>query len=139
MQLGKAVEVSCRHVLRMLDTESAVTLPVGFHDFAVEIEDDRNALVPNGVSTNLQARDIRSHHAILHQGNWMHFVREQPVIVGLIGERVEEISCGGAKGTVRVGFESTDAEKRTTKGVPDANFYLIIDAGDEGGSIDARG
>ncbi len=93
VQLREAIEILGRHVLSMLDTEAAIALAVGFHDFAVEIEDDRNALVADGVSANLQAGGIGSHHAVLHQRHRVHFVGEQAVIVGLIGEGLEEIRC----------------------------------------------
>ena len=95
VQLGKAIKILGRHVLRMLDAESAVALAVGLHDFAVEVKDDRNALIADGVRANLQAGGIGSHHAILHQRDGMHFVRKQPTVVGLIVERLEEI--GGAQ------------------------------------------
>ena len=135
---SEAVEILCRHVLRVFDTEAAVALAVGFHHFAIQIEDGRNALVANGVSANLQARGIGFHHAILHQRNRMHFVGKQAAVIGLIAERLEEVCGGRAERAIRVGLERADAKKWTTKRVPDTNFYLIIDTCNERRGIDAR-
>ena len=103
--------------------------PWAFTISSVEIEDHRNALVSDGVGTNLQTRGISSHHAVPHQRNRMHFVGEQAAIVGLVGKRLKEICRARAQGTVGIGFESADAEKRTAKRMTDADFHLIVNAG----------
>ena len=48
-KLGEAVEIFRSHVLRVLDAETAICLAVFFDDIGVEIEDDRDCLVADGV------------------------------------------------------------------------------------------
>ena len=128
VQLGEAIEILGRHVLRVFNAEAAVALAVGLHDLAVQIENDRNALVADGVRAKLQAGGVGSHHAVLHQRNRMHFVGEQAVVVGLVAEGFEEVCGGRSQGAVGVGLERADAKIGAAKGVPDADFDLIIDA-----------
>src|SRR6185295_20358635 len=121
MQLGKALEILGCHVLRMLDAEPAITLPMSLHDLAIKVEDDRNSLVADSVRANLQTGCIGPHHAILHEGDRMHLVREQSTIAGLVGnglvrnalvgERIEKIRRARAKGTIGVGLEGANTEK----------------------------
>lgn len=61
------------------------------------------------------------------------------VIIGLVTEGLEEECCARAQGTVGVGFERADAEVGVAEGVPDANFQLIIHAGNQRHSVDTRG
>src|SRR5437868_8702691 len=95
MQLGETVEVLRRHMLRVLNARTPVGLAVRFGDFAVEVENDGNSLITNGVSAKLQARCIGLHHAIAHERERLHFVREQSVIVGLVVKGLKEI--GGSR------------------------------------------
>ena len=77
VQLGEAVEILGGHVLRVLDAEAAVAVAVGFLDFGVQVEDDRDALVADGVGANLQSGGVGPHHAVAHQRDGLHFVGEQ--------------------------------------------------------------
>ena len=95
MQLGKPVEVLRGHVLHVLNARTSVGLPVRFGYFSVKVENDGNSLVTDGVSAKLQAGCISLHHAIAHQRERLHFVREQSVIVGLVVKGLKEI--GGSR------------------------------------------
>ena len=127
VQLREAIEILGRHVLRVFDAEAAVALAVGLHDFAVQVEDDRNALVADGVGAKLQSGGIGLHHAVPHQRQRMHFVGEQAVVVGLIVEGLEEVGGGRAERAVGVSLERADAKIGAAEGVPDADLDLIID------------
>ena len=115
VQLREAVEVLGRHVLRVLDPPAAIAAAVFFFDLRVDIENRRNSRVANGVGADLQSRRICPHHAIAHQRNRMHLVREHPAIAGWFGERLEEISRRRTERAIRIGLQRANPQVRPTK------------------------
>src|SRR4029077_19691850 len=108
VQLREAIEIFSGHVLSMFDTKAPIAVAVSFHNLGIQVEDDRNTLVTNGVSTNLKAGGIRSHHAVLHQRDWVHFVRQQTAIIWLVVERVEKVRCTRSQRSISIGFEGAN-------------------------------
>ena len=94
-ELCEALEVFGRHMLRVLDAEAAVEGPMGFGHFRVQIKNDRDPLVADGMGAKLKTSSVGLHHPIAHERERLHFIGKQAVIIGLIGERLEEISRGG--------------------------------------------
>src|SRR5215469_4430650 len=93
VQLCEALEVFGGHVLRMLDSQSAIGLAVSFDELRIEIENGRDALVTNGMCADLQSRRVSLHVTIPHERNRMHFIREQTAVVALIQERLVKVCC----------------------------------------------
>jgi hypothetical protein len=105
VQLRETIEIFSGHVLSVFDAKTSIAIAVSFHNLGIQVEDDRNAVVTNGMSTNLKAGGIRSHHAVLHQRNRVHFVRQQAAIIWLIAELVEKVRCTRSQGAISIGFE----------------------------------
>src|SRR5439155_26812745 len=97
VQLGEAIEIFARHVLRVFNAKAAISFAMRLTQFTVEIENDRDCLVANGVRAELQAGGVSLHHPIPHQGHGMHFVRKQPAIVWLIYEPIKKVSSTGTE------------------------------------------
>ena len=74
VQSCEAVEVFRRHVLSVLDSEAAVGFAMRPGNFTIQIENHRNGLVADGMSTELQTGRISLHHAVAHERKWLHFV-----------------------------------------------------------------
>src|SRR5713226_1634378 len=67
VKLGEAVEVLGCHVLCMLDAETAVSLAMGFRHFRVQVKNDRDPLVADGMRAELKASSIGLNHALAHE------------------------------------------------------------------------
>src|SRR5438132_14311485 len=67
----------------------------------------------------------------------MHFVGESAAVAWLVIKRLEKIGCGRAERAVSEGFDCANAKKRSTKGVPDSDFCLVVNLGNERRGINA--
>src|SRR5581483_587265 len=103
-----AVEILSRHMLRMLNTEAPVRLHrtavfaryllvsrMRFSNLGIQIKNDRDGLIPNGVGAKLQSGGVGLHHAIAHQRERLHLVGKQSAVTRLIAERFEKIRSAG--------------------------------------------
>ena len=126
VKLREAIKIFLCHVLRVFDAEAAIRFAVSFHDVAIEIENDRNPLVSDSVSTQLQTCSIGPHHAILHQRERLHAVGQETTVVRLIAIRLEKIRRPRAQRAVRVGLHRTDTQVGAAKGVAKAQFDLVV-------------
>ena len=139
VQLSEALEVFGGHMLRMLDAPATITAAMGLLDLGINVEDRRNSSVTDRVRADLQSRGVGPHHAVAHQGDRLHFIREQAAIARLVRERFEEIRRSLSERTVRIGLHRADTQIRPAKRPPDADLHLIVNLCDQWRGIDARG
>ncbi len=139
VQLREAVEVFGGHMLRVLDAPATITAAMGLFDLGINVEDRRNSSVSDGVGADLHSRGIRPHHAIPHQRDWMHLIREQAAVVRLIREGFKEIRRGRAERAIGIGLHPSDSQIWAAKRPPDADLHLVVHLRDQRCSIDARG
>src|SRR2546427_10657795 len=125
VQVRETVQVPGRHVLRMLDAKTAVGFAMSLRDLRINVEDHRNGLIADRVSAELKAGGIGFHHAVAHQGNGMHFVRENAVVVRLVIKRLEKIGGGRAERAAGEGFEGANPKNRPTKSSPDVDPLVV--------------
>src|SRR5438876_7237144 len=67
VQSGEAVEIFRRQVLGVLDSETPVGIAMRPGNFIIQIENHRNTLVADGMSTELQTGGVGLHHAVAHE------------------------------------------------------------------------
>src|SRR5579872_528689 len=112
---------------------------MSLYDVGVKIKHGRNSLVTDGVSTNLQAGRIGLHHAIAHERERLHSFTEQAAITRFVAVGLEKICRAGSERAISKSFDRSDTKIWSSKSVPNANFYLIVNLVDEWGSVNPRG
>src|SRR5450432_2383539 len=108
VELGEARDIGAGQVLRVLDTQAAVTWAVILLDALVEIEDGAIGAIADGVDGDLQAGLVGPLDVSVHLVGFLQFVTSKTTRGGRIIVGRTEPCSGRAESSIGEGLESAD-------------------------------